>query len=382
MKVKTNFLHLCNCKLHNPLNNKGLNMKKTIKFVLLIIVLALVSACSFESENSIENQKAEEIFIDSLKREVVIPTKIEKIAVTGDIAQMMIFAIAPEKLVGTAGKWSEEAKVYIPEQYHNLPYLGKLFGTQGELNFESLLIADPDIIIDMGEAKAGITEDLDYLQDKLDIPVIHISTNLKGNAEAFEVLGELLSKEQEAQKLANFCEDIYDSTINILNEVGDEKVKIIYLQGEDGLNVVAKNSYYSELIDLMADNVAEIDFATTSGMGNEVDFEQLLLWNPDYIIFGNNNIFNDVTKHQTWNSLTAIKNKNYYETPLLPYNWTGTPPSVQQYLGMMWYTELFYSSYSDYDFEAKVYEFFKLFYHSSLSEENYNLLLENSIKIS
>ncbi len=319
------------------------------------------------------------MYEDSLGRIVEVPAEINKIAVTGDIAQMMIFALAPDTMVGTAGGWSESVKNCIPTKYHDLPNLGKLYGTKGDISLESILQTQPDIIIDIGEAKSGIEEDLNDLQEKLNIPVVHISVKLNSYGEAFRELGVLLNDTDNAEKYASFCEEIYLQTTEIMSEVGENKKDVIYLQGDTGTFILPQNSYHSELLDLMTNNLASVDTQNSSGMGVEVDFEQILVWNPEVIIFGNNAIFNDISNDEKWNSLNAVANNNFYETPLEPYNWTGTPPSVQQYLGMMWYTELLYNDYITYDFENNVKKYFEMFYHKELSQTNYELLIENSI---
>ena len=65
--------------------------------------------------------------------------------------------------------------------------------------------------------------------------------------------------------------------------------------------------------------------------------------------------------------------------PIGPYNWMGFPPSVQRMLGMMWMAKLLYPETADYDLQAEVTEYFKLFYHTTLSEDAYNALVANSI---
>ena len=48
------------------------------------------------------------------------------------------------------------------------------------------------ILIDTGELKDNIAEDLDTLQEQLGIPVVMIETTMDTYADAYEMLGELL----------------------------------------------------------------------------------------------------------------------------------------------------------------------------------------------
>ena len=107
--------------------------------------------------------------------------------------------------------------------------------------------------------------------------------------------------------------------------------------------------------------------------------EQILKWNPDVILFAPGSIYATVGEDSAWQGVTAIKEGRYYEVPNGPYNWMGFPPSVQRMLGMMWMAKLLYPDAADYDLQAEVTEYFKLFYHTDLTDEAYNALVANSI---
>ena len=119
---------------------------------------------------------------------------------------------------------------------------------------------------------------------------------------------------------------------------------------------------------------------SSKGSGNEVDLEQILAWNPDVILFAPDSIYETVGDDAAWQNVTAIKEGNYYEVPNGPYNWMGFPPSVQRLLGMMWMAKILYPEAADYDLYTEVAEYFKLFYHTDLTEEQFNTLTANSIK--
>ena len=71
------------------------------------------------------------------------------------------------------------------------------------------------------------------------------------------MLGEVLGKETEAEALAAYCEKVYDRAVSIGSSV--EKKNLLYITGEEGHNVIAHNSYHSEVIDLLSNNLAVVD---------------------------------------------------------------------------------------------------------------------------
>ena len=316
-------------------------------------------------------------FTDSAGRTVTIPTNITKVAISGPLTQIAIFALCPEKLVGVANAWTEEAAQYIPTEYYNLPELGQLYGGKGELNLETLLASGAEIVIDVGEPKSTVKEDLDALSEQTGIPFVHITATLATLGDAYRQLGDLLGMEEEAEVLATYCEDTYSLISGITENV--EKVKVLYCLGDEGLNVIANGSYHGEVIDMLCDNLAVVDDPSSKGTGNEVDMEQILAWDPDVILFAPGSVYSTVAEDEMWKDVRAIQEGNYYEVPFGPYNWLGFPPSAQRYLGMLWMTKLFYGDVADYDMYEKAAEYYELFYHCELTEEQYNALVANSL---
>lgn len=319
------------------------------------------------------------VWTDSVGREVELPAKVEKIALSGPLAQIVLYALAPEKLVGFSNDWGEKVQQYIPAEYLALPTLGQLYGGKGEINLEELLKADPDVVIDVGEPKKTIKEDLDALQEQTGIPFVHVTMTTETAGDAFRKLGDLLGLEDRAEEFAVYCEGVYKRAQDIMAKVGDNKANLLYVTGDAGLNVIAKDSYHAEIIDLLSNNLAVLEDPSSKGTGNEVDMEQILTWNPDVVVFAPGSIYSTVESMDEWKDINAIKDGKYYEVPFGPYNWMGFPPSVQRYLGVMWLPALLYPEYVDYDLKQEVKDYYKMFYHSDLTDEQYAELTANSI---
>ena len=316
-------------------------------------------------------------FTDSVGRTVTLPARIDKVAVTGPLAQIVLFALCPDKLVGIANAWDVSAEAYLDTEYYNLPLLGQLYGGQGELNLETLLASGAQLVIDVGEPKDTIAEDLDALQEQTGLPFVHVTATTQTTGEAYRLLGELVGMEAEAETLASYCEEVYARAVDIAGRV--DKVDLLYITGPDGQNVIAQNSYHSEIIDLLSNNLAVVESPSSKGTGNEVGLEQILLWDPDYIIFAPDSAYDAVGEDPAWGQLTAIAAGRYYETPMGPYNWMGFPPSVQRYLGMLWMAKLLYPEEAGYDLYVEVARYYDLFYHCALTRAQYDALVANSI---
>lgn len=359
-------------------------MKKTKRLLALFLALMMtlsLAACGGQANTPAEdeNDTAAEtrVFTDSTGRQITVPARIDKVAVSGPLAQIVVFALCPDKLVGVANEWDESAQQFLDEKYYNLPLLGQLYGGKGELNLETLLSSEAQVVIDVGEAKSTIVEDMDALQEQTGIPFVHIDAKLASMDETYTMLGDLLGMADEAKALADYCRTTYDSVKSAVD--GVEKADLLYITGDTGLNVIAQGSFHAEVIDLLSSNLAVVDEPSSKGSGNEVDMEQILNWNPDVILFTPGSIYATVGEDAAWQGVTAIQNGAYYEVPMGPYNWMGFPPSVQRLLGMQWMAKVLYPDAVDYDMYEAASTYFQMFYHCDLTQEQYDALVANSL---
>ena len=350
--------------------------KKLLALLLAVVMVLGLMACG--TKKTEEDPNATRTFTDSTGREVEVPVQIDKVALSGPMAQIVLFALCPDKLVGVSNAWSKEAQEYLDEKYFNMPQIGQLYGGKGELNLETLLQSGAQVVIDVGEPKGGIKEDMDSLQQQTGIPFIHITADTESYPAAYRMLGDLLNMKDEAQTLAAYCEKIYDRTVSIAGSV--EEANVLYGAGDAGQNVIASGSYHAEILDLLTNNLAVVDDPSSKGTGNEVSMEQILIWDPDVVVFAPESIYATVQDDAAWQSVTAIKNGAYYEVPFGPYNWMGFPPSAQRYLGMMWLSKVLYPDATvQYDLFDDVHEYYELFYHCDLTRAQYDALVANSL---
>ncbi len=338
-------------------------------------------ASSSETSASASSAAAGDVvtFTDSTGRKVEVPAKIDRVAVTGPISQMCMLTFAPDKMVGLSNELSAAEMKYVGEEYGKLPVYGQIYGGKGDFNKEAVASADPQLILDIGEAKKSIVEDLDEIQAATGIPCVHIEATLDSYDEAYELLGELLGEETRAAELSDYCAQTYASVKSAMENVpAEERVKVAYLLGDAGLNGMAKGSFQGTVVDMMANNVVEVENAGGSGLGSEISFEQIALWDPEMIIFGPDSICDTVADDPSWATLTAIKNGNYYQVPGEPYNWISSPPGINQILGLQWFARLCYPDQFEDSMADVAKDYYKMLYNYELSDDEVATLLKNA----
>lgn len=372
--------------------------KKSVFFLLTLLSAVLFMTACNNSNGDGDSATGQDmvIFTDSVGRQVEVPAQISRVAPSGYFAQMVLFALDPSCLVGLSNLWTGAADGFIDNKYRDYPVLGQIYGSGASINLEELAVVNPQVIIDIGEAKAGITEDMDNLTAQLGIPAVHITASTQTMGEAYRMLGRLLGQEEAAEILADYCEETYAEATALIERVGPEnKVDLLYCLGSPVTGVVARGSFHAEVIDLMGNNLAVLPDPSPRGTGNEVDMEQLLNWDPDLILFAPDGIYDTVVDYLgypcpvgsplniedgvAWRQMTAIQNNAYYEVPMGPYNWLGFPPSVNRYLGLLWLGELLYPDQITYDLYTEVVRYYELFYHCDISEEQFAALTEKAL---
>lgn len=342
--------------------------KRKAALAALLLLLLFLVGCAQEQA---ENRAAETyMFTDSAGRTVALPKKIERIAPSGGVAQMALFAIAPDQLVGISGKWKDAALPYLSEEQRRLPVLGQFYGMKN-FNKEEVLAAAPQVIIDVGERKASIAEDMDRMQEALGIPVIFIEARLDNTDEAYRTLGKILGREAEGNALADYCHSAYARSAELSARIKD-KPRLLYVGGASGNMAVAKGSFHAQVIDLIADNAA-VTNAPSEGSMTQVSMEQILTWNPQVLLLAAESApdFSALP----WRALRAVESGHVLRVPAAPYDWMGRPPSVNRFMGLAWLTSRLYPEESGIDLHAEMRTYYRLFYHYELDDAACDTLL-------
>jgi len=362
-------------------------MRKPARVMALLLaamlLLPMLTSCGkaqqgYDPLDGVETR----VFTDSSGRKVEIPAEITRVAPSGATAQMVLMPIASDLLVGLSSSPSTAQRPYFPEDMWYLPTFGQFYGSKANLNMEALIAAQPQIIIDLGDAKDKIADDMNRIQRQTGIPTVFIEADLDDMAAAYRTLGDLLGRETEAEPLAAFIEDtVAMAQANAARIPEEQRLSVLYGTGSTGLACNAAGSSQADVIDLIgAVNAIIPEEVTNRGGGTTVSLEEVYVCDPDVILLTAGGPYDDVETNE-WSELSAVKNGTYYEIPNMPYNWMSAPPSVNRVLGVWWLGNLVYPELYDYDMIQVAQEFYRLFWHYDLSgEEAADMLSRSTLK--
>ena len=227
-------------------------MKKTLSFVLAVLMLLSLCACGGEKQpqetETLGQQTAEMVVTDMIGREVtVIPGSYTRVVCIGAGALRMYSYIGDVSLLAGVEDidnlslsqrpmmFDSVARPYVlayGETFKNLPSCGVGGPMAQAAEAEKILSCDPDIVISAFED----VEKTDALQAQLGVPVITLSTGTKGVFDgafygSMELLGTIFGEEEKAAALNRYVQDQAAEIIARTIHIAGEDKPAVYICG-------------------------------------------------------------------------------------------------------------------------------------------------------
>ncbi|SFA73111.1 iron complex transport system substrate-binding protein [Poseidonocella pacifica] len=313
---------------------------------------------------------------DSAGRQVEVPEDITTVFAAGPTASILTYVIRPEVLAGWPRALRAEERDYIAAPYRDLPETGRLTGRGGEANLERVLQIAPDLILDFGSVRDTYIDLANRVQEQTGIPYLLIDGRFENTPEALRLVGEILNVPERGEALASDTEQIFARIDAILGDAPEEARPRTYLaRGPDGLETGMKGSINTEIIERAGGvNVAD-DGGATRGLVQS-SMETVIVANPEVVVTWDRNFYGRVWADPLWAGVEAVRTGQVYLSPTAPFGWIDRPPSVNRMMGLQWMAGLFYPDDWGSDLREETRDFFQLWYHVDLSEEELDRLLE------
>lgn len=300
-------------------------MKKRIISFLLAFVLVFATGCG----NAEKNNSNKDVFVtvtDQAGREVTLEKKPEKIISGYYIATSMLIALdQDEKLVGIENDGDKR-----PVYGESAPQLLELpgMGTVKEFDLEKCMELDPDLVVLPYKLL-----DMEDSLEELGIPVIFVMPETQELlAECIELLGEVTGSSKRAAEVNKYIET---KVTELERAVKDEAKPKVYLGGNSSLLMTAGPAMYQHSL---IENAGAVNAGEelTDSYWAEVSYEQILTWNPDYIILASDAVYSveSVLNDTNLQDCSAVKNGRVYQMPKYIECWDSPVPG--SFLGSIW----------------------------------------------
>lgn len=261
---------------------------------------------------------------DHAGRVVTVPAEPARIVSGYYISTSALIALGvKDRLVGIEAKADKRPiyKLSAPELI-DLPNVG----TAKEFDLEGCIALEPDLVVLPMKLKSA-AESLEALE----IPVLLV------NPESQELLLSMVDLLAQAAGVPDSAKALHIHITGLEDILAgiDEKAPSVYLAGNSGLlSTAGGNMYQSSLIEQAGGvNVAA---ELTDNNWAEISYEQLLAWDPEYIILASDASYSveDVLSDDNLADCRAVVNGNVFHMPGDAESWDSPVPSG--ILGSLW----------------------------------------------
>jgi iron complex transport system substrate-binding protein len=301
----------------------------------------------------------------------VAHSAVERVFAAGPPASVLVFAIAPEKLLGWTRALRPEEAQFFDERYARLPELGRLTGRGDTANIEVVMRAKPDLIVDVGGTGPSLQSLAARVKERTGIPYALLDGRIESTPATLRSLGRLMGDEARAEALAVWYENELKEARGRAGRASMRPL-VYYGRGPAGLQTGGRGSINVEVLEFLgARNAAE---EARAGLVT-VSFEQVILWNPEVIFTTDPNFWRLAWTDARWRAVEAAARKQVFLSPHLPFGWFDFPPGANRLLGIWWAGKILDPGAFDVDLRAKVTEFHRRFYHREPTRAQLDALL-------
>jgi iron complex transport system substrate-binding protein len=315
--------------------------------------------------------------VDSVGRRVSVPDRVARVMAAGPPASILLYALAPDALVGWVPQLPADAKPFVLPAVRDLPASPRLTGRGGDApDSERIAALKPDLIVDFGSVGANYVALADKVQASTRVPYALIDGAIDKSPAVLRLVGDLLGRRERAAALAAYAEQTLAKVGAVLAKAG-ARPKVYVARGPEGLLTAVRGSGLTEIVERAgALNVAE--GKAERGGALSVSLDQVAAWAPDIVIAFDRAAWQAIHTQPGWQKLAAVSGKRVFAAPTLPWGWLGEPPSVNRLIGLRWMLSVLHPKEAAIDLRAEAREFHRLFYGVAPGDAELNALLEGT----
>lgn len=314
----------------------------------LLILCVVLSGCSNPGK---KNQAIIEIK-DAFDRDIMLTKYPEKILIAGKQTPMIanffyMFESASEKINAI------ENRNQSNDQYLNLidPDIETKYILEKGAGAEQIAPLEPDLVI----LKTTMRESVGLSIERLEIPVVYVELEtLDQIYRDLRNIAVILNEENRGEYLVKQYQEFTKSIEEkIKNKLESKKPVVLVTRVEnlDGEYIfsVPSSKWLQTLMIEDLDALPVWKEATPAGGWSEVNIEQILKWNPDFVFVINYQgdapeIIDSINQDELWENLNAAIKKNIFSFPYDFISWDQPDPRwILGYSFLAWslYPELF-----------------------------------------
>ncbi len=304
--------------------------------------------------------------IDQVGNVVEIPQPVRRVITAYSIATYLVYGVgASDRLVsaGYLGARDPVGAARMEAIDPRFPEVSSVVISQTEINVEQVAELQPDVIFTSTRAAW-----LDTVAE-LRIPVVLFQgESPERMKESMLLAGQVFGPNAAAQAAAwvDYYDSIFSQVVDQTDDLSAEQRPRVLMVGTEPLRVISGDMYQTDII---AAAGGQSVTAELTGFWNDVNLEQIVLWNPDTIIivpYGNVTPETLINSPE-WQIIPAVQNGQVYKMPSWVAPWDApVPDSV---LGIIWLAQKLFPGRVELDCAAEAVTFFNVFYGHAIPQD-------------
>jgi iron complex transport system substrate-binding protein len=312
-------------------------------------------------------------FVDDAGRSVTLPSRVTRVFAAGAPAEVMLYTLVPDLLVGRNRVPSGDALEFFPPAYRNPTLIRQLPEVDNPAADAELLALKPDVYVDYGTVADDYVASVEAVQRRTGVPGIILSGALSRIPEMYRRLGDALGQSSRGQRLGAAAERLLTKYRGGLGAAG-APVRVYLACSADGyVPCLDDDSAGEQLQWLGGTNVAG---TRATAPRRPLTIDEIAAMAPHVIVVTGSAA--KLRADPAWQKIPAVAGGRVYQWPALPYSWGPRPPSVNRLPGVAWLAYVARGRGFDAEFHADIRDFFADFYHLALTDAQIKVLLGRS----
>lgn len=353
------------------------NIILTFLLILLLALSGLATGCSnghkTDQPDGVSKSGETIIITDCTGRNVTIPANPQRIAcLCPESGHALALFGQGDKIVAAVGGMQRD--LLLVEMYPHIKDV-PVPKSSGAINIEELAKCNPDVVFVKGDT-ANNQAEVDKM-NKSGIPFLVIEFNsMKEQQAAMTMIGEALGTADQAQKYNEYYRQCIERVTDKVAAIPEKDRIRVYHSLNEATRTDTRGTLPADWMQAAGAKNVSVDQELKLFDGkNYASLEQIMLWDPEYILVNDPNVVGYIMNHEQWRSLQAVKNKRVLALPNGISRW-GHFSSLETPLAVMWTAKTLYpEKFTDIDMVAETKYFYKEFFRMDLTDETVQKIL-------
>ncbi len=353
------------------------NIILTFFIILLLAMSGLAVGCSnwHKTDQPANISKPGETITvtDCIGRNVTIPAHPQRIAcLCPESGHALALFGQGDKIVAAVGGMQRD--LMLVEMYPHIKDV-PVPKSSGAINIEELARCNPDIVFVKGDTAHNQAE-VEKI-NKSGIPFLVIEfNNMKEQQTAMAMIAEVLGTVDQAQQYNQYYQQCIKRVADKVAAIPKKDRIRVYHSVNEATRTDTRGTLPADWLQVTGAKNVSVDQELKLFDGKYyASLEQILLWDPEYILVNDPNVVGYITNHEHWRSLQAVKNNRVLALPNGISRW-GHFSSLETPLAIMWTAKTLYpDKFTDIDMVAETKYFYKEFFRMNLTDETVQKIL-------